>query len=466
MKRCAAAIFCLAFALNIAAQTSGTYGDNLTWKITGVKDNYTLTISGAGAMPDYSSDAPWSTYSGHSVDRNGDEGYEQSNIKSLVIGNSVTSIGADAFSRFDALTSVTIPSSVKSIGKNAFSQCYSLTSITVDAANPAYSSQDGILFNKNKTTLIKYPNQRKGVYIIPSSVTTIGDGAFDGSDDWGNGNDNLTSITIPNSVTSIGARAFASCSGLKSVTIPSSVTSIEEYAFVGCYSLESVTIPSSVTSIGNGAFSDCYHLLSVISKAVTPPALESDFIDNTKISVYVPAGSVQVYRKANYWSKYNIVPDTGTPNTKTTDSGVVINGVKWATRNVNEKGTFVKYPEDNGYYYTWKEAQTACPVGWRVPTVAELRTLLDTNKVRSEWTTQNGYKGSKFTDKTTGKNLFLPAAGLQDGSNVFYFDTGLYWSSTLNGLICSSSAPVIHSSNNGPFKQVLSNKLSVRCVAK
>ncbi|GHV10413.1 hypothetical protein FACS1894162_4340 [Bacteroidia bacterium] len=438
-KKILTTVFCLALALNLAAQTSGTYGDNLSWKITGAKDNYTLTISGAGAMPDYSYDAPWSAYSGQSFTNDmGDVGYQPSNIKLLVIGNSVTSIGAGAFSRFDALTSVTIPSSVKAIGKDAFSQCRSLTSITVDAANPSYSSQDGILFNKNKTTLIQYPFQKKGAYIIPSNVTTIGDGAFDGSDDWGNGNDNLTSITIPNSVTSIGAQAFASCSGL-----------------------QSVTIPGSVTSIGNAAFYGCYNLVSFISKAVTPPALEYDIIDNTKISVYVPASSVQAYRKANYWSKYNIVPDTGTPNTKTTDSGVVINGVKWATRNVDEKGKFVNNPEDNGYHYTWKEAQTACPVGWRVPTLAELRTLLNINKVRSEWTTQNGYKGRKFTDKTTGKNLFLPAAGFSDGNHVYYVATGFYWSSTLNSLGCGSSAPVIHSSNNLPGKN-----LSVRCVAK
>ena len=119
----------------------------------------------------------------------------------------------------------------------------------------------------------------------------------------------------------------------------------------------------------------------------------------------------------------------------TTDEGVIINGVKWATRNVDVPGTFAVNPEDAGMFYQWnrKTAQAATgavtgwenstptgtvwekandpsPAGWRIPTKAEIEKLSDANKVSHEWTTQNGVKGRKFTDKATGSSLFLIAA--------------------------------------------------------
>ena len=112
-----------------------------------------------------------------------------------------------------SLTSVTIPSSVTSIGEGAFDDCTSLTAITVDTHNSFYSSVDGVLFNKSQTTLIQYPGAVAGNYTIPNSVTSIGDGAFDYCT-------SLTSVTIPNSVTSIGDDAFYSCTNLTSITIP------------------------------------------------------------------------------------------------------------------------------------------------------------------------------------------------------------------------------------------------------
>ena len=157
-----------------------------------------------------------------------------SSLTSVTIPSSVTSIGDYSFAGCSSLTSITIPSSVTSIENSAFYGCSSLTSITVDSRNPAYASIDGVLFDKNIRTIISYPTGKTTrTYTIPSSVTSIGDGAF------------------------------SSCSSLTSVTIPSSVTSIEEYAFLSCSSLTSVTIPSSVTSIGNGAFYECSSLTSV-----------------------------------------------------------------------------------------------------------------------------------------------------------------------------------------------------------
>ena len=177
---------------------------------------------------------------------------------------SVTSIGNYAFTDCYSLTSITIPNSVTSIGWYAFSGCSSLTSINVDVNNPNYCSIDGVLFNKDKTTLIQYPiGNTRTEYTIPNSVTSIGEGAFGDCS-------SLTSITIPNSVTSIGSYAFRDCSSLTSITIPNSVTSIGDYALGYCSSLTSITIGNSVTSIGDCAFSGCSSLTSItIPNSVT-----------------------------------------------------------------------------------------------------------------------------------------------------------------------------------------------------
>ena len=185
--------------------------------------------------------------------------YYCSSLASVTIPNRVTSIGDRAFSLCSSLATVTIPESVTSIGDGIFSNCSSLTNITVDANNAKYSSDElGVLYNKDKTTLIQYPEGNTATrYEIPSSVINIGVGAFFHCN-------SLTSVTIPESVTSIGNSVFSGCSSLAMVTIPEGITSIGNSAFFGCNSLASVTIPMSVKSIDDSAFSYCRSLTSVI----------------------------------------------------------------------------------------------------------------------------------------------------------------------------------------------------------
>ena len=203
-------------------------------------------------------------------------------LRSLVIPNSVTSIGDETFFGCSSLASLVIPDGVTSIGNGAFAYCGSLKNLVlpksvvsikgnlfckwngeVKCLSPNFIFEDGVLFNKDKSTIISFRDKDITSYVIPDYVTSIGGDAFSGCE-------SLTSLGIPDSVVSIGDGAFSHCESLKNIVLPNSITGIGFCVFQHCHSLTSIVIPDSVTCIGNRAFEYCFSLNSlVLSKSLT-----------------------------------------------------------------------------------------------------------------------------------------------------------------------------------------------------
>jgi hypothetical protein len=313
------------FSVASALAQSGTTGP-LTWNI----NNGKLTISGEGAMPDYSPNnyyyAPWHRHQEYidtivmetGVTSIGNYAFYYCTSPTLVIiPNSVTSIGDHAFYScigltsvtipdnvtsigdlsfyFTKLTSITIPNSVINIGYGVFFGCYGLELIEVESGNKNYASENGVLFNHNKTTLICCPARKTGAYVIPNSVTWIENGSFSHCE-------NLTSIAFPENITSIGHYTFDGCKSLTSITLPDGVITIGNIAFASCTNLTSVTLPNSVTSIGESAFFGCKNLSSVtLSNSLTSIRDDTFYECHSLTSIIIPNSVTSIGRSAFYY---------------------------------------------------------------------------------------------------------------------------------------------------------------------
>lgn len=212
-----------AAALAASVPASGSCGaggdedDSVTWELD---TDGELTISGTGAMADFSpASAPWYGHRGEIESVEIDDGVSSigsyafsgcEELEEVEISDSVVWIGNNAFDSCTSLDSITIPGSVTGIGGSAFGYCTDLEEIEVEGGNPAYTSIDGVLFTRDRETLVSCPAGMEGEYTIPAGVTSIGAGAFSGCDD-------LERITIPDSVTRIGDSAFLDCDSLDSV---------------------------------------------------------------------------------------------------------------------------------------------------------------------------------------------------------------------------------------------------------
>ena len=262
---------------------SGSCGENVTWTLTA---DGTLTISGTGAMTDYTYDSrsPWyscRTYIKRVVMQQGVTSigdlafWDCSGLTSVTIPDGVTSIGGDAFSGCAALTSVTIPGSVTNVGQYAFSGCSSLTDIyyggygtdwqKLNVSIPTSATvhfKDNIYGKGDCGINVTWELTGDGTLII-SGTGRISNYIYDNNAPWYSCLAYIKRVVIQQGVRAIGDHAFCYCENLTSVAIPDSVTSIGDYAFSGCVALTSVTIPSSVTSIGGSAFSDCSGLTSL-----------------------------------------------------------------------------------------------------------------------------------------------------------------------------------------------------------
>lgn len=289
-------------------------------------------------------------------------------LTSITIPNNINSIKAGAFEGCSGLTSVSIPNSVYTIESRAFEGCSGLSSLTipasvtslhnlayrgyiiVDPSNNYYSSENGILYNKNKTVLLEYPNNKIGVYVMPNTVKKITSYAFSSCNniesitfssnldtiaDYSFTLSNINSLVIPSSVryinnfafynskiitlrdasklNSIEKSTYEGCTLMTSMNIPSSVTSIAERVYKNCSSLKYAIIPANVTSIGREVFKYCIGLQAIYAYPKTPVDLSASTLVFTNVNkpdftLYVPIGSKSAYQSSVQWKDFtNIV---------------------------------------------------------------------------------------------------------------------------------------------------------------
>lgn len=324
-----------------------------------------------------------------------------SKLPFIIIPSTVTSIEFSAFYKCVNLASITIPSSVSSIGSGAFEYCSGLTAITVDSNNLNYCSVDGVLFNKNKTNLIQYP---------------IGN--------------TRTSYVIPNTVTTIGVNAFEKGVNLSSVTIPVSVTSINSYAFNNCAKLTILnannTTPTNITLGGFIFYS-------------TPTAT---------CTLYVPAGSKSLYATADQWKAFTTIVEKPLYLISASANTSAGGSVSGATNYIDEALCTLQATPKTGYVFTgWSENGTVVSTNPSyVFTVSCLRTLVanfSTIEVTVTQPTASTLSGSIVVTPSTGFTYSLDGINYQSSNEFPYVSIGTYNVTLKNSSDGTVSSPVL-----------------------
>ena len=233
-------------------------------------------------------------------------------LKIITLPNGVKTVKDSAFSECMSMTDIMIPDSVISLGEDIFAGCDSLKNIEVGVGNPFYASEDGVLFNQDKSYLIKYPVKKADdIYNIPKGVKGIADEAFRDCK-------YLKTVRMPEQVTEIGSAAFFACESLMDITIPSGITQIADRVFYGCVSLKNITIPDSVTSIDRSAFKDCKTLTDIIIPGKVKEIGDHVFMGCTGLeNVVIPDNTIKKIENGLFSNCSNL------------KSIIISNGVTW-----------------------------------------------------------------------------------------------------------------------------------------
>ncbi len=245
--------------------------------------------------------------------------YGSTACEKLILREGLKQIDGYAFSHMNKANGVTIPASVDSITGNAFTYNPLMRYINVAQGNSKYADVDGVLFSRDKKTLVAFAQGLATSYAVPAGTQVIGKESFRGAS-------NLESVTMPKSLRKLNGYAFHDCTKLTAVEVPNGVTSIGIYAFGSCSLLESVDLPSSLTMLDYRAFYNTASLSTITVRATTPPTCGTKFDPRTgatlepfaaahytTVNLVVPRGCAQAYRQAEIWKKFTHISEADFP---------------------------------------------------------------------------------------------------------------------------------------------------------